>query len=272
MDKVAIVIPIYKNNLSEQESISLKQCFKLLSKFPIYFIAPKSINKHTYTNYGHAEYVYFKNDYFSNINGYNRLMLSSSFYKAFSNYEYILVYQLDSFVFKNELLFWCEQGYDFIGAPTTFPIETSNGINSSMMVGNGGFSLRKTKTFIDALTKFKVLPFIKNDTDFPFPPKTNNAINHHIKLLIKKTGIKNNNFSLLKSFMGRSSFNEDFFWSILAPKIWRYFKLPSIEIACKFALERDPELYYKINKNEISFGCHAWSKYNPAFWQTFINQ
>jgi hypothetical protein len=44
-------------------------------------------------------------------------MLSIDFYKRFRDYKFILIYQLDAYVFRDELEYWCEQDYDFIGAP-----------------------------------------------------------------------------------------------------------------------------------------------------------
>ncbi len=43
-------------------------------------------------------------------------MMDNTFYKQFLNYEYILIYQLDAFVFKDELNY-CSQGIDYVGAP-----------------------------------------------------------------------------------------------------------------------------------------------------------
>jgi hypothetical protein len=44
MEKVAIVIPIYKSQLNPEEEISLLQCMKVLGKHPIRFVAPASLD------------------------------------------------------------------------------------------------------------------------------------------------------------------------------------------------------------------------------------
>jgi hypothetical protein len=36
--------------------------------------------------------------------------LSASFYERFLDTKYILIYQLDAFVFKDELQEWCDKG------------------------------------------------------------------------------------------------------------------------------------------------------------------
>lgn len=96
-------------------------------------------------------YIFFHENYFKSIDGYNKLMLSPSFYKAFSNYEYILIYQLDAWVFKDELQHWCNQKYDYIGAP----IYQNNKL---IGIGNGGFSLRKVDYCLKVLAYPKFLP------------------------------------------------------------------------------------------------------------------
>lgn len=44
-------------------------------------------------------------------------MLEADFYRRFGKYKYMLIYQLDAFVFSDKLLDFCEMGYDYIGAP-----------------------------------------------------------------------------------------------------------------------------------------------------------
>lgn len=44
-------------------------------------------------------------------------MLSAEFYDRFAAYEYVLIYQLDAFVFADRLAEFCQMGYDYIGAP-----------------------------------------------------------------------------------------------------------------------------------------------------------
>jgi hypothetical protein len=43
--------------------------------------------------------------------------LSEEFYQAFTDFEFMLIYQLDAFVFRDELADWCRSGYEYIGAP-----------------------------------------------------------------------------------------------------------------------------------------------------------
>lgn len=60
---------------------------------------------------------YFNEQYFDSRKSYNELMLSVDFYRSFREYQYMLIYQLDAFVFEDQLEYWCNKGYDYIGAP-----------------------------------------------------------------------------------------------------------------------------------------------------------
>src|ERR1044071_9510110 len=90
--------------------------------------------------------------------------MSEPFYRAFEEYDYILIYQLDCLVFSNALEAWCHKGYDYIGAPwferwhqlrserSAYPDEIVEGFGA---VGNGGFSLRNVRAALDVLASPK---------------------------------------------------------------------------------------------------------------------
>ena len=118
--KAAVVIPIYKPRYADldwYEKISLERCIKVLGHHPIIFIAPDDRE----FDYLPTEIDYsierFEQNYFSGRNGYNILMLNPNFYNRFRDYEYILICQLDAFVFSDRLEEFCRLGYDYIGAP-----------------------------------------------------------------------------------------------------------------------------------------------------------
>lgn len=82
-------------------------------------------------------------DVINNTNDYNTLLLNKEFWKKLP-YEYILLYQEDSFIFHNNIDTFLK--YDYVGAP--WPIEYN--INKQS-VGNGGFSLRKVQSMIQCI-------------------------------------------------------------------------------------------------------------------------
>src|SRR5476651_1552466 len=115
---VAVVIPIYKKKPDSNELMSLKQCLSVLKNYPIIFLGPANLDTTVYQKLCNStpfKMITFDEFYFGSIDGYNQLMLSPGFYKSFLDYKFILIYQLDAYVFKDELTYWCNQNYDFIG-------------------------------------------------------------------------------------------------------------------------------------------------------------
>ena len=139
---VAVVVPVYKAQLSREEQISLQQLQRVLGDYPKIFFAPEGLD----FDYGELMQGFrierFPAVYFSGFLGYSLLMLSVGFYQRFLAYDYILVYQLDAFVFHDALPQFCAMGYDYIGAPVyrCAPCWHAAGVQ----VGNGDFSLRRT--------------------------------------------------------------------------------------------------------------------------------
>ncbi len=84
-------------------------------------------------------------------NDYNNLLLTKNFWNMF-NSEKILIYQSDSFVFKNNINDFLE--WDYIGAPFK---KCLNIINAEHQVGNGGLSLRSKSKLINVLNNVNLL-------------------------------------------------------------------------------------------------------------------
>jgi len=236
-----IIIPLYKEKLTELEKISLIQCCKVLGKYDISLICPSDLNIGEYTDILDSYNINYKTQkfnesFFKSTKTYNLLMLSTDFYKKFSDYDFMIIYQLDAYVFRDELDYWCEQGYDFIGAPWNRYDFLRNKLKLLEVGVNGGFSLRKISSFI------KVLELGGNG-------KGKEIMNKFIK----------------------SGRNEDGFFSMQAKMIDPAFKVSPYDVAARFSFERKPERLYKLGGNKLPFGCHAWEKYNPQFWKKFIH-
>lgn len=254
--KVAVVMPFYKETLSAHEKIAISQCQKVLSAYPIIAIKPQKLTLPPDLPSGmFQQTISFDNRYFENIAGYNALMLADTFYKAFLDYEYILIYQLDAFVFKDTLQYWCGQNYDYIGAPwlrefeypdifkatkskvkawlhTRYNVQ-KNGLPSLMQyenkVGNGGLSLRRVKKFYDLSLEMR---------------------------------------DMAKTYLDRrvDLYNEDMFWSIEVNRKKRRLNIPGYKTALKFSIENFPERALKLNMGQLPFGCHAWDLHID-FWR-----
>lgn len=270
MSNVAIIIPVYKSELRDKELISFYRACKILYRHPIILVCPEEMDTKTYSDiYPSLHIENFKNEYFKNVQSYNRLMLSHQFYRRFKKYKYILIYQLDAYIFRDELDFWCSQDYDYIGAPWMEGWEYPDEEWRFAGVGNGGFSLRKTKSAFKALHLFNRIEPL------------NEYWNRHSKV---KLGIKSRMYFLIKfiltAFYFRNNsydsyidynFNEDVFWGLIIKKKMSWYKIPSPEIALKFAFELRPKELYFLNNQKLPMGCHGWYKYDTKFWEPFIN-
>ncbi len=234
--RIAIVIPVYKPQLTSKEYISLKQCYDVLNKYPIYIIAPKSLDLTIYNEWFHIRSIRFDDENFTSVEAYSKFCLEKELYSAFDQFDYILIYQLDAFVFSDRLLEWCEKGYDYIGAPcpNTFWGDVP------FWVGNGGFSLRKVISFLRIVSqKDKLIVDIKNEFgDF----------------LVKK----------LRTM-------EDFFFSYCGYRKDIDFCTPSVKEALSFSVEYNINGIYESIKTDLPFGCHRWDRYRFNTWWPIIS-
>lgn len=249
---VSIIIPIYKNTIDEDELLSLKQCVTILGKYPITFVAPLSLDMAGYIPYlDTVNYTIkrFDDHFFKNIRGYNALMLNVDFYKQFQNFSYVLIYQLDACVFRDELTMWCNKGYDYIGAPyifcdlDTYPVKV----------------LTKYRKLLKLLYKFRL-------TKYKFRHVGNGGLSLRN---VKKTIFI---LSVLKGRVKKWPHNEDSFFTYYGNVFFWLFKLAPEELALQFSFEDRPDQAYKINNYQLPFGCHAWSKYGRTFWMSHINK
>lgn len=262
--KVAVVIPVYRAELTATEQISLHQCLRVLAKYPIIVVKPESLVLSGWAVFG-GEFseVSLPNHYFASIAGYNSMMLSAEFYQQFTDYQYILIHQLDAFVFNDQLTDWCNKGFDYIGAPwlkdldfknkreeywfnfkkwiaIRFNLKKPDGVSPLEIqlinsVGNGGFSLRNVAKFIKVLQVFE-------------------------------TTIK------LYESHKKAQFNEDVFWGIEVNRTKNRMNIPDWRTALHFAVEFFPEKAYRFNENQLPFGCHAWDIHGTDFWRPFFKE
>ena len=121
MSKTCVVaVPIYKKCFSHDEEQCVKKYATVLSEEKLIFICPESLDKSYYKEqFPTFDYESFQDKYFKCIAGYNKLMLSESFYGRFDNYEYILIAQPDAVIWREEnmLRYFMDKDFDYYGAP-----------------------------------------------------------------------------------------------------------------------------------------------------------
>jgi hypothetical protein len=261
--RVAIVTPIYRNVLGSDELISLESIRCWLRGNDHFAVVPEFLSTECPGGFASNRILAFADSYFGSPQRYNWLLLTSEFYRSFKSYDYLLIAQLDSLVLSNQLEEWCEKGYDYVGAPWAEKYDTREGVKFRY-VGNGGFSLRKVDSALRVLnSKISQLP---NYTIGPKPTwwhwqrvRRMVFIFGAFRALLPKITVER---FLKRHFLT----NEDVFWGRYASQLDSSFFVPSVDEAIRFAFEADPRGSFARTGNQLPFGCHAWGKYDRAFW------
>ena len=236
MQPVVVIVPIYQPALSALEAYSLDRSMATLQGRDIVFIGPEALDTTWYqARYGAIRYRAYPPEFFASIPGYNRLLLRQSFYREFSDYEFMLICQTDAIALRDELDTWCAQPFDYIGAPwpdgyslmvNAGRFEGPHGKLVRVTVGNGGFSLRRNRKAIALLDEFAVV---------------------------------------LNVFLQTGS-SEDLFFSVMG-SLSNDFLVPNEITASRFSMELRPSLYHTVNGGHLPMGTHAWWKSEPEFWR-----
>lgn len=236
---VAVLIPIYKRELSPLEQFSVDYSLSLVKGRRCIFVAPAGLDCSYYRGrYPQVGYELFPAAYFSSIESYNRLLLAPDFYRRFLAYEFMLILQPDAILLRDDLDFWTAQPFDYIGAPwpdgaeLTVRRDRFRGENMRRVrafVGNGGLSLRRTKQCLALIDEF---------------PETN-------------------------AMFSQVGTNEDSFFALLG-QLSTNFIIPNEITASRFSMELKPEYYYAVNGNQFPMGVHAWGIVAPKFWAPCI--
>jgi hypothetical protein len=262
--EVAVVVPVYLPCLNLAERKSFSQCCRVLNSRCMFLVTFSELDCSEYNSIASSfgiilKRIDFEKHFFDGIAGYNQLMMSKNFYLQFSHYRYVLIYQLDAWVFRDELDSWCAKGFDYVGAPW-FEGNRSHEEGASLWaVGNGGFSLRRVRTFIDLFSQDKRVYSIRH---------------------CLKEAVKSNNGKRFETFckLFKIRFSdlvaewddaEDLFYCLRLKGTRLELRVPSVEEAMSFAFEQSPSYLFGLTKI-LPFGCHAWRKYEQGFWNRFI--
>jgi len=256
-ERLSIAIPVYRPFLDPWETISLDSTFRVLGGHHLVMVKPDGLDTSELERryrFGGAET--FDPAYFESVQGYNRLLLSTGFYQRFLRSRFILICQLDVFVFRDDLARWVERGYDYVGAPWVSKTAVSVGIHKLKMhlsklvlgvqdkvyryetrnrVGNGGFSLRSVATHHRLSIEMK------------------DAIDHYLRN------------------QGTHHFHEDIFWSIEPSKRGFAHRTPPLEEALSFSWDINPSRLYRLSGGRLPMAAHGWYKRRQLqFWEPHV--
>ena len=121
---VCIVIPLYKENPSELELKSVNRARQIFAGRDIFYVVPAGFNS---SAYGYEAIFEFPTYYFQSLVNYSELCCLHDFYAAFQDYDYMMIYQPDCWVFEDSLKGLAAgraSGATVIGLATTLPRET----------------------------------------------------------------------------------------------------------------------------------------------------
>ncbi len=256
---VCVVVPVYRTALHPHEEVSLERCIAVLQSHPIILATPDTIDITPLTaRYPELLVERFPAQFFASVKDYNRLLLADEFYARFARYRYMLIHQLDAFVFSDQLLAWCARGYDYVGAPwipgpaipgsltllkaalrrryfrlTNRQYRDRSGDHHAQQhyaAGNGGFCLRRISTMRHVLS---LMPLRAE----PYRQGT------------------------------RNPWAEDVFFSVEANRYRQHVRIPGFRESLGFAWETWPAVAARCSPTELPFGCHAWEKMHRDCWR-----
>jgi hypothetical protein len=251
--QLSVVVPVYRAFLDPHETISLESAFRVLGAHHLVMVKPAGLD----TTEIEARFPFraietFDPPYFASVQGYNRLLLTAGFYQRFLASTYLLICQLDVFVFRDELAGWLARDYDYVGAPWLSGNAASLLIHRVAMaigrllpggrernytyetrnrVGNGGFSLRKVETHHRLSLELK------------------DAIDRYLR------------------HAGTHHFHEDVFWSLEPARHGCRHRTPEVEEALAFAWDVNPERLSALAGGRLPMAAHGWYRgRHLEFW------
>ncbi len=252
--KKSVVVTFVWRDMTAKEQCAFRQGVKVLGSHPFVVLHPKSYPiEYLIQEYKTISDIALPDEHFKSVEAYNHMMLSPWFYELFSDYEYMLIYQIDAYVFSDQLDYWTSMEYDYIGAPWLLndkPYERligqwitrllkkqpirKNHLHSAHLcynVGNGGFSLRR---------------------------------------ISKMKEIMERNQNLINSVKGKHERMEDVMISILLKKK-ENLRIPHWRLALYFSWEKAPAWCWELTKGVFPFGCHDTNaRYWNSFWKYYI--
>ena len=230
-----ILIPTHKTSFSELELYCLNRTISVLKNWDIFFLIPESADIGCIEDFP-VNSIRMKDENFGRIDRYNRWLLSADFYQKFIMYERVMICHSDAITIRDELSYWVEKDIHYVGAPWfnslifTPNFATRPELNvgqHSLNVGNGGFSLRNPRKFLEIISRHNSL----------------------IKEFCLNTG---------------SNCNEDGFLAYIG-LIDPRFKVADHETAVRFSLELNARNQIELT-GVLPMGFHAMYKYDPEFW------
>ena len=105
-DKLCVIIPVHKPDLSADDIISLNACYNKLKDYACFLVYPENMDISKYLDVHKSLIPKPVNpSWLSSIEKYNKMKLSIDFYNMFNKYNYMLTYELDAYIFDLENMY-----------------------------------------------------------------------------------------------------------------------------------------------------------------------
>jgi hypothetical protein len=263
----AVAIPISaRAQFTADEKRSLLHLDRHLGAYDAFFIAPEGLALPP----SRIGVKYFPRRYFGSVLAHRDLILSPGLYHAFRDYRFLLVYHLDALVFRDELERWCRSGYDYIGAPWVAHPEAPYAGDPFFegQVGNGGFSLRNVESFLRLLLARR---HALDPAEYARGQPRNGSHWDLLPFAVKRMLMRSTLFNNAAWELARLHYaSEERFLVHRAAHFLPGFKIAPPHVALQFAFECVPRHCFELNQRQLPFGCHAWRRYDPEFWEPYL--
>lgn len=240
-----IVTPHQGPPFNDVALLSFRRSAEILSKHRWIFAVPHGTDMGPFREIApQAEARYFPAEYFSSKRSAQWFYMHPEFFDAFADFDYMLIHQLDVYVFEDQLEHWVNEAeknqWDYIGAPWLEHQWLRFAQNPLARlpwhwwlrepIGSGGFSLRKVSTCREACREDALI--------------IRNFLRHFVP--------------------------EDIYWCQLAQKLGTEFRRPSVETAAHFAFETECERLLQMTHGKLPFAVHGWNRHDWDFWRNRI--
>jgi hypothetical protein len=132
---VSVIVPILDPQINPTEERLLHHCLDMLDRYPVIFITYEGADLSIIKEHNEEiDVIYFPEKYFHSRAHLASLFLMEDFYDRFSWCEFLLIHELNSWIVRDELHYWCKQGYDYLkaGPLKNADIEKIDGIVSRL--------------------------------------------------------------------------------------------------------------------------------------------
>ena len=256
-EPVVVLVFAHMPRPDELELAALDQCRRVLGRHPTRLVCPAGLDVSAYTAVAPGMVVDFiPPRWLSSLRAYNRLKVLPWLYRRYARFDFLLTHELDAFVFRDELLDWCRQGWDYVGAPWFEGFSGCAADSPPIAGGNSGFSLRR----IDSVLRVcRTLRYQRPVREVVADWRTGRF---SLRKTLNDLTRGNNFFAPLNDWFD----NEDLFWSRLVPRRFPWFRVAPYEVARRFSFESNPRRLHDECGGRLPFGCHKWMENDRGFW------